>query len=82
MDGTITEEFVTPLAKKRESKPGIQLRSPFLNSFGSSSEKYHENCYIWFEEYPFRLELDTDLYDEAQKVFDEFIYQGFKHGNK
>ena len=34
---THAEDVVTPVVQKRESKPSVQLKSPFLNTFGSSS---------------------------------------------
>ena len=32
------EQFVMPTIDRGETKPSVKLRSPFLNSFGSSSE--------------------------------------------
>ena len=42
LEVTGTEDVVTPIVNKRESKPSVQLRSPFLNTFGSSSENTHK----------------------------------------
>ena len=32
--------------------------------------------------YPFRLDVDAELTDEAQKMSHDFIYEGIKYRNK
>ena len=75
--------------QKRESKPSVQLRSPFLNTFGSFFEEAHKPKQGMFKTvifglraYPFKLEIDSEPTEEAQQIFNEFISQGLKHRNK
>ena len=79
------EQFVTPTIGRREAKPSVQLRSPFVNTFGSSFEdgdKPKRRIYktvifeLWV--YPFRFDLIVDLDAEGQKIFNDFIYKGLK----
>ena len=86
---THTEEIVPPVVQKRESKPSVQLSLLFLNTFRSSSKEAHKPKRGMFKiiifdlrAYPFRLEVDSKLAEEAQQIFNEFISQGLKHRNK
>ena len=89
MEVTDKKDFVTPTVDKRESKPSVQLRSLFLNTFGSSSEvankpqrKIMKTVIVGLSAYPFRIDLNADPKVEDQKMFDDFIYEGLKHRNK
>ena len=86
---TDNEDFATPTVDKRVSKPSVQLRSPFLNTFGSSSEdatkpirKIMKIVIFGMRAYLFRLDLNTDLKAEGQKIFDYFINECLKGQNK
>ena len=94
---TGTKDVVTPTVHKRESKPNVQLRShflntfrsPFLNTFRSSSDdvdklqmKILKTIIFGLRAYLFRMDLNVDPTDEAQTMFDDFIYEGIKHCNK
>ena len=75
-----TKDVVTPVFQKRESKLSIQLRSLFLNTFGSSSEEAPKpkweiikTVIFGLRAYPFRLEVDSEPIEEAQQMFNEFI---------
>ena len=88
MEVTQTEDVVTLVVQKRESKPSVQLRSPFLNTFRYFSEEATKpklgNIIVIFDfrAYPLRLEVDSEPIEEAQQMFNEFISQGLKHRNK
>ena len=83
---TNKEDFVTPTVDKRESKPSVQLRSPFFNTFESSSKDadkpQRKIMKTIIFSYPFRIDLSADPKVEDQKMFDDFIYEGLKHRNK
>ena len=86
---TNTEDVVTPTVHKRESKPSVQLSSHFLNTFGSYSEdadkpqrKIVKTVIFGLRAYLFKMDLNADLTNKAQKMFDDFIYEGIKHCNK
>ena len=83
------EEFVAPIVDRRESKPNVQLRSPFLNTFGSSSENFNKpkrnipkTVIFALRVYPFRFDLNADANNEGQKFFNDFINEGLKRRNK
>ena len=76
-------DVVTLIINKRESKPSVQLRSPFLNTFGSSSEDAHKqerktmkSIIFGLKAYPFRMDLNAGPTDEAQKMFYDFLFDG------
>ena len=82
-------DVFTPIVKKREPKPSVQLRSPFLNTFGSSSEdankaqsKSKKTVIFGLRAYPFRFDLDVDPTVEDQNMFHDFLFEGIKHRNK
>ena len=46
LEVTDEEDFVTTTVDRRELKPSVQLRSPFLNMFGSSLEDVDKWCVV------------------------------------
>ena len=74
MELSHAEDVVTLVVQKRESKPSVQLRSPFLNTFGSSSaeidkpkRRMFKTVIFGLRVYPFRLEVDSEPTEEAQR---------------
>ena len=64
---TEKEDFITPTVDRRESKHSVQLRSLFLNTFGSFSKyadkpkrKMHKTIIFSTRAYLFKFDLNAD----------------------
>ena len=89
LEVTGTEDVVTLMVNKRESKSSVQMKSHVLNTFGSSFEDAHKlqrktikTVIFSLKAYPFRMDIDIGSTDEAQKMFYDFLFDGIKHRNK
>ena len=82
-------DVFTLIVNKRQPKASVQLRSSFINTFGSSSDdadkaqiKSMKTVIFGLRTYPFRFDLDADPPVEDQQMFHDFLFEGFKHRNK
>ena len=89
MEVSNKEKFITPTVGRREAKPSVQLRSMFVNIFGSSSkdgdkpkQMIHKTVIFGLPAYSFRFDLNTNLDVKSQNNFNNFINKGLKRRYK
>ncbi|PON75069.1 hypothetical protein PanWU01x14_044210 [Parasponia andersonii] len=77
----------TPIVSKREPKPEAQLKSPYINIFGSSEpvQEPKKKCAAKRKVkglYPFKTDLLAEVDSNIDTKFNDYFEKGFKLDNK